>query len=188
MLRTYFSTQQIVALSASESAYISIKDVVHALKICSVLVECGVTLEMTGKTVVTAGRATAARRGVCRMHHLDARLSWLQQLCAEGVMEPQFWLGDHNLAELESKMIDNEMGLTDGGSEFPRCSRGSKRLSCVNLKREERMRDEWLVPDLCGNGHRDLDGVVRGDLLGFPFQMTAVSRKRPTRMLRGDVK
>ena len=45
----------------------------------------------------------------------------------------------------------NELELMDGGGEFPRGYRGSKRLSCVNLEREEHMRDKWLVQDLCGN-------------------------------------
>ena len=39
--------------------------------------------------------------------------------------------------------------------------RGSKRLPCTDLEREEHVRDEWLVLDLCGNGHCDPDGVVR---------------------------
>ena len=73
----------------------------------------------------------------------------------------------------------NTPSTTNGG--------GSKRLSCVNPEREEQKRDEWLVPDRCGNGHRDPDGCQE-DHLGFRFQMTAVSRRRPTRMLRGDVK
>ena len=29
------------------------------------------------------------------------------------------------------------------------------------------MRDEWLVLDLCGNGHRDLDGVVRSSKISI---------------------
>ena len=37
----------------------------------------------------------------------------------------------------------------------------AKRLPCIDLGREEHVRDEWLVLDLCGNGHCDLDGVVR---------------------------
>ena len=74
MLETYLSTQQSVALSTTESEYISTKDVVHALEIRSVLAECDMTLKMKGKTDVTAGRATAARRGGGRVHHLDARL------------------------------------------------------------------------------------------------------------------
>ena len=32
------------------------------------------------------------------------------------------------------------------------------------------MRDEWLVLDLCGNGHGDPDGVVRSTLWDFHFR------------------
>ena len=69
------------------------------------------TLKMKGKTDVTAGRAMAARRGVGRVYHLDARLSWLQRLWAEGVMESQFLPGEHNEADLESKKIDSTLLL-----------------------------------------------------------------------------
>ena len=53
-----------------------------------------------------------------------------------------------------------ELELSDGGSEFPRGCRDDKRLPCIDLEREEHVRDEWLVLDLCGNGHCDADGVV----------------------------
>ena len=103
----------------------------------------------------------AARRGVGRVHDLDARLSWLRRLWAEGVMKSQFRPGVENnrfdfaFEKCTSSTTNEfiELELTDGGNESPRRSRGSKRLSCVNLEREEHMRDEWLVPDLCGNGH-----------------------------------
>ena len=36
--------------------------------------------------------------------------------------------------------------------------------------REERMRDEWLVLELCGNGHSDPDGVVRCTVWDFHFR------------------
>ena len=65
---------------------------------------------MKGKTDLTAGRATAARREVGRVHHLDARL-WLQRLWAEGVMESQFWPEEHNEADLESTKIDSTLLL-----------------------------------------------------------------------------
>ena len=108
LLETCSSTQQIVALSTTESEYISTKDVAHALKIRSDLAECDMTIRIKGKTDVTAGRAMAARRGVGRVHHLDARLSWLQRLWAEGVVH---WClrssrpGERNEADLESKKI-----------------------------------------------------------------------------------
>ena len=41
-----------------------------------------------GKTDATAGRATAARRGVGRVNHLDTRLFSVQRLWAEGVSQP----------------------------------------------------------------------------------------------------
>ena len=102
-----------MALSSAESEYISTKDVACAPEIRSDLAECGVTLEMMGKTDVTAGRAMAARREVGRVHHLDARLLWLQQLCAGGVIESRFRPGAHNEADLESKMIDSTLLLKE---------------------------------------------------------------------------
>ena len=45
------------------------------------------------------------------MHHLDARSAWLQRLWAEGVMESQFRPGEHNEADLESRMIDSTLLL-----------------------------------------------------------------------------
>ena len=47
--RTCSSTQQIVALSTTESEYISTKDVAHALKIRSDLAECDMTIRIKGK-------------------------------------------------------------------------------------------------------------------------------------------
>ena len=63
---------------------------------------------------MTAGRTTAARRRVGRVHHWDARFSWLQRLWAEGVVH---WClrssrpGEHNEADLKSKKIDSTLLL-----------------------------------------------------------------------------
>ena len=91
------------------------------------------TLRMKGKTDVTAGRATAARRRVGRAHHLDARFSWLQQLWAEGVVH---WClrssqpGEHNKADLESKKIDSTL-LLKGTPPRPPMSSSSWSLRMV---------------------------------------------------------
>ena len=86
LLETYSSTQQIVALSTAESEYISItKGAAHALEVRSAMVEYGMTFNVVCETDASAARAMATRRGVGRVRHLDARLLWLQQLCAEGV-------------------------------------------------------------------------------------------------------
>ena len=58
----------------------------------------------------------------------------------------------------------------DGGGDSHRGCRGSKRLPCTNLEREEYVTDERLVLDLCGNGHIDPDGVVRCTIWDFHFR------------------
>ena len=178
LLETYSSTQQIVALSTAESEKISItKGAAHALEVRSAMVEYWMTCNVVCETDASAGRAMDTRRGVGRVHHLDARLLWLQQLCADGVFKVRARPGEHNEEDLGTKMVDlrritsllkrtpfrpaNGLELMDGGGDSPRGCRGSKRLPCTSLEREEHVRDEWLVLDLCGNGHCDPDGVVR---------------------------
>ena len=105
------------------------------------------------ETDPSAGRAMATRRGVGRVRHLDARLLWLQQLCAEGVVDVRARPGEHNEADLGTKMVDlrrmtsllkgtppstaNGLELMDGGGDSLRGCRGSKRLPCIDLEREE---------------------------------------------------
>ena len=141
-----------MALSTTKSEYISTKDVAHALEIRNDLAECDMTLKMKGITDVTAGRATAARRGVGRVHHLDARLSWLQQLCAEGVMESRFRRTQRGRPGVEDDRFDFaferntpstanefiELELTDGGSKFPRDE--AAKDCCVSI---------WNVRNVC---------------------------------------
>ena len=64
------------------------------------------TLIVVCETDASAGRAMATRRGVGRVRHLDARLLWLQQLCAEGVVEVRARPREHNEADLGTKMVD----------------------------------------------------------------------------------
>ena len=107
LLETYSSTQQMVALSTADSECISITEgAAHDLEVRSAMVEYGMTFNVVCETDASAGRALATRRGVGRVRHLDARLLWLQQLCAEGVVEVRARLGEHHEADLETKMVD----------------------------------------------------------------------------------
>ena len=64
------------------------------------------TFHVVCETDASAERAMATRRGVGRVRHLDARLLWLQQLCAEGVVEVRARPGTHNEADMGTKMVD----------------------------------------------------------------------------------
>ena len=152
LLETYSSTQQIVTLSTTESEYISTTDVAHALEIHNVLAECDMTQKMKGKTDVTAGRATAARRGVGLVHHLDARLSSLLRLWAESVV---YWClrstrpGERNEADLESKKIDSSF-LLKGMPLRPPMSSSSWSLRMVAASFPKRLRQQESV--VCQSG------------------------------------
>ena len=96
--------------------------------------------------------------------------AWRAQRGRPGVEDDRFdFAFERNPLSTTNEFIESE--LTDGGSEFQRGCRGSKRLSCVNLERVEHMLDEWLVLDLCGNGHGGPDGVVRCTIWDFNFRL-----------------
>ena len=115
------------------------------------------TLRMKGKTDVTAGRAMAARRVVGRVHHLGARFSWLQRLCAEGVV---LWClrssrpEEHNEADLESKKIDSTLLLKGTPLRPPMSSSSwSLRMVAASFSEVEAARDSrvsiWNVRNVC---------------------------------------
>ena len=174
LLETLSSRQHFVALSTVESECISITTgAAHAPEVRSAMVEYGMTFNVVCGTGASAGRAMATRRGVGRVRHLDARLLWLQQLCAEACSS-QAWraqrgrLGNkygrsdaNDLAfERNTPSATNGLELMDGGDDFLCGCRGSKILPCIDLEREEHVRDEWLVLDLCGTCHCDPHAVV----------------------------
>ena len=107
-------------------------------------------------------------RCVGRVRHLDARLLWLPVVRRGSVRAKA---GGHNEANKNGRFEANDLAferntpstdgleLMDGGGDSHLGCRSSKRPR-TNLEREEHVRDELLVLDLCGNGHCDPDGVV----------------------------
>ena len=132
-----------MALSTAESDKISItKGAAHALEVRSAMVEHGMTFNVVCETDASAGRAMATRRDVGHVRHLDARLLWLQQLCAEGVVQVRARPGEHNEADLGTKMVDfkandlaferntpstaNGLELMVGGGDSPTVAEAAK--------------------------------------------------------------
>ena len=54
-----------------------------------------------------------------------------------------------------------------------------------DLERGRRVRDEWPVLDLCGHGHRALDGVVKRTNRESHIRRLEVDRRRPRRLYGG---
>ena len=132
------------------------------------------TFSVVCETDASAGRAMGTRRGAGRVRHLDARLLRLQQLCAEGVVKVRARPGEHNEADLGTKMVDLRrmtsllkgtplqppMGWSSWmvAATLPAVAEAAKECR-VLIWNVENVRDELLALDLSGNGHCDPDGV-----------------------------
>ena len=202
MLETYSSTQQIVSIAESECISIT-KGAAHALEVRSTMVEFGLTFNVVCETDASAGRAMATRRGVGHVRHLDARLLWLQQLCAEGVVQVRARPGELNEANLGTKIVDlrrmtSLLKLTSlrppmGWSSWmvaatlPTVAEASKdcRVLIWNVSNMCEMSDWFWI---CVGMAIVILMVLSGRPIANPIgQMTEVSRRRPTRMLRNYV-
>ena len=101
-----------------------------------------------------------AAAAVCRRGFGCASQAWRAQRGRPGNKDGQFEANDLAF-ERDTPSATSGLELMDGGNDSPRGCRGSKRLPCIDLEREEHVRDEWLALDLCGNDHCDPAGVVR---------------------------
>ena len=106
------------------------------------------------RAMVVAAAVVRRRRG------LSSSQAWRAQRGRLGNKDGRFESNDLAF-EKNTPSTANGLELMDGGGDSHRGCRGSKSLPCTNLEREEHVRDEWLVLDLCGNGHCDPDGVVK---------------------------
>ena len=163
--------------------------------------EYGMTFNVVCETDASAGRALATRRGAGRARHLNARLLWLQQLCAEGVVQVRARLGEHNEADLGTEMVDlrRMTSLSKGTLLRPPMGWSSWMVAATFSAVAEAAKDcrvlIWNVRNMCETGGWfwicvGMVIVILTVLSGGPFANPIsedCSRRRPTRILRGDV-
>ena len=165
------------------------------------MVEYGMTFNVVCETDASAGRAMATRRGVGRVRHLDARLSRLQQLCAEGVVQVRARPGELNEADLGTKMVDlrRMTSLLKGTPLRPPMGWRSWMVASILPALAEAAKDcrvlIWNVRNRCETSgwFWTCVGMVTVILMVLSGRPSAnpigheVGKKRPTRMLRDDV-
>ena len=167
------------------------------------MVEFGFTFSVVCETDASAGRAMATRRGVGRVRHLDARLLWLQQMCAEDVVQVRARPGKHNEADLGTKMVDlrRMTSLLKATPLRPPMVWSLRMVAATPSAVAEAAKAcrvlIWNVKNMCEtNGWFwicvGMVIVILMVLSGRPFanpigQMTEVGRRRPTKMLRNYV-
>ena len=107
LLETYSSTQQFVALSTAESEFFSIaKGAAHALEVRSAMVKFGMTFNVVCETDASAWTGNGHETWCKPRASLRYAIVVAAAVCAEGVVDVRAKPGDHNEADLGTKIVD----------------------------------------------------------------------------------
>ena len=128
-VKTWASTQAVVALSSGESEYYGLVkagcSAIGLRALCGDMrMQCGVKF----LTDSTAARGICLRRGVGKVRHMDVQLLWLQERVQSGELRLEKVWGHENVADLMTKYVDAatilrlvgmvNMSFVDGRSEI----------------------------------------------------------------------
>ena len=106
-LRTWSSTQSVVATSSAEAELYSMAE--GASRGCgfkTVLGETGAEVQLTVSTDASAAKAFASTRGLGKMRHLEVKDLWIQALVKSGRVAVYKVRGEVNVADAMTKYLD----------------------------------------------------------------------------------
>jgi hypothetical protein len=106
-MRTWATTQSVVALSSAEAELYSLAEAAsRGLGLQSSLGEFGVSASLVVLTDSSAVKAFASTRGSGRMRHVQIKDLWIQSLVKEGRVSLVKVRGDSNPADVMTKYLD----------------------------------------------------------------------------------
>ena len=109
LLKTWSSTQNVIALSSGEAEYYGlVKGVSQGLGVKAMLAELGVETSVTVKTDASAARGIAMRRGMGKVRHIEVNQLWVQDKVAKGIVKIQKIATTENLADHLTKYLSQE--------------------------------------------------------------------------------
>ena len=127
-LKSWSSTQSVIALSSGESEYYGIvKGASILLGALSLAKDFGVVMEGRLSTDSSAGKGIASRLGLGKVRHLDVEDLWVQQKVRDGSVQLLKVAGVDNPADIFTKYVASDLlvkmlaklklGLIDGRPE-----------------------------------------------------------------------
>ena len=109
MVKTWCSTQAIVALSSGEAEYYGIvKGASVGMGIRSLLGDFGIDLALKVNTDASAAKGMANRRGLGKVRHIAVNQLWIQDRVAKGDLVICKVNGKENLADILTKHVNSE--------------------------------------------------------------------------------
>ena len=107
VVKSWSSTQAIVALSSGEAEYYGmVKGASMALGIQSMLADLGVEVTVRVRTDASAAKGIASRRGLGKIRHIEVHQLWLQEKVNSGAIQVMKVKGEGNLADALTKPLD----------------------------------------------------------------------------------
>ena len=87
-IKTYASTQTVLATSSGESEFYNIvKATAQGLGLQAMSTDCGLNMKLQIRADATAGMGIAQRRGLGKIRHLHTQFLWVQQVYSQGRAE-----------------------------------------------------------------------------------------------------
>ena len=105
-VKTWSSTQAIIALSSGEAEYYGVvKASSTGLGCKSLLADLGHKIGLTIHTDAEAAKGIASRMGLGKTRHIDVHYLWVQERVRNGDLELRKVLGSENPADLLTKHL-----------------------------------------------------------------------------------
>jgi hypothetical protein len=109
MVKSWSSTQAIVALSSGEAEYYGIvKGASIGLGLKSMLGDFGIGATIRVNTDASAAKGMANRKGLGKVRHIEVNQLWIQDRAAKGDLTISKVNGKENLADILTKHVNSE--------------------------------------------------------------------------------
>ena len=108
-IKTWSSTQQVIALSSGEVEYYGmVKGAGNALGISGVLQDMGIQYDVVMDTDSSAAKGISSRRGLGKVRHIELNQLWLQDQVARGKIQVRKIKGEDNISDSLTKHSNPE--------------------------------------------------------------------------------
>ena len=110
VVKSWSSTQSVIALSSGESEFYSIvKGCSQGLGLRSLLMDLGVESKVKLLTDASTGKAIASRRGLGKVRHIEVSNLWVQEKIKNGDIEVQKIKNSYNPSDVLTKHLNEFM-------------------------------------------------------------------------------
>ena len=108
-IKTWSTTQTVVALSSGEAEYYGlVKAASQAMGVRNLLRDMGVEMGIEIRTDASVAKSIAMRRGAGKVRHIEVNQLWVQEKVAKGEIEIRKVGTEANVADILTKHVERE--------------------------------------------------------------------------------